>query len=666
MKKTLLFIGWLLAGVAAAAQTSCTGGLGDPIVNITFGQGTAAGAGPPLAPGITNLTYQNADCPSDGYYTIITETLGCFQNTWWDVLQDHTGNPNGYFMLINASFQPNDFYVQTVSGLCGGTSYQFAAWVSNLVSKPGEILPNITFNIEKTDGTVLQSFTTGDIPESVGASWKQYAFYFTTPPGINSVILRMTNNAPGGNGNDIGLDDITFRPSGSSIQEAIVGFPSDTIQLCANLQPVLTVDATVESCYPSEDVQWQESVDTGASWTNISGAGTTVLTRPATAPGLYLYRLVAAQTGNLGISSCEVASQPVSVDVIPLPSPAVTASSPDTIACLGLPVVFKASPVDGGLSPDYQWLVNGLPASGDSAVFTFSGLHNGDKVGVVMTSDAVCVVNPVVESNIVSLPVVPIPVTGVGINASATQVCADSVVVFTAAPFNGGGSPDYQWQVNGVAAGGDSAIFSDGRLQNGDVVNVVMTGGLVCSQPVGALQPVTMTVYPLPVIGLDSLVVIAGGSSIRLSPVVSGDITEYLWTPAAGLDNTFVAEPVATPVSTSAYRLSVVTVDGCTASAVEVVEVYYDVRMPSAFTPNGDGHNDVFRVPPSYPVTLKRLAVYDRKGMLVFNTGNTGEGWDGNFNGHRQPAGVYVWWLEFNNPLTKHVESRKGTVVLVR
>jgi gliding motility-associated-like protein len=663
MQKSLLFIVCLVAGFGAAAQT-CTGGLGDPIVDITFGQG--AGPGAPLAQGITNLTYQPADCPEDGYYTIISETLNCFGDTWWDVLQDHTGNPNGYFMLINASYQPNDFYVQTVNGLCGGTSYQFGAWVLNLVSVPGEILPNITFTIEKTDGTVLQSYSTGDIPETFGPFWRQYAFYFATPPGINSVVMRMTNNAPGGNGNDLGLDDITFRPAGSSIQQAIAGYPNDSIQLCVNAQPVLTVNATVESCYPSEDVQWQESLDSGGSWGNIPGAGTTVLSRTATAPGLYLYRLLAAQTGNLGISSCEVASQPVSVDVIPLPAPAVTASAPVSVACAGLPVVFKASSVDGGRSPGYQWQLNGLPVGGDSTVFTYSGLRSGDMVDVVMTSDAVCVVDPVVQSNIVSLPVVPVPVTGVGIGASAEQVCADSVVVFTAAPLNGGSSPDYQWQVNGVAAGGDSAVFSDGTLRDGDVVNVVMTGSLVCSQPVGALQPVTMTVYPLPVIALDSVVIIAGGASIPLVPAVTGDIAGYAWTPAAGLDNAFAAAPVATPVSTTAYRLSVVTVEGCKASAVEVVEVYYDVRMPSAFTPNGDGHNDVFRVPPSYPVTLRRLAVYDRKGILVFNTENTGEGWDGNFNGHRQPAGVYVWWLEFDNPLTKHVEARRGTVVLIR
>jgi gliding motility-associated-like protein len=476
----------------------------------------------------------------------------------------------------------------------------------------------------------------------------------------------MTNNAPGGQGNDIGLDDITFRSAGSTIQQTVVGYPNDSIQLCANAQPVLTFDAAVESCYPSEAVQWQQSVDTGGSWSNIPGAGTTSLSRTATAPGLYLYRLLAAQAGNLGMANCEVASQPVSVEVIPLPVPAVTAIAAVSVACAGLPVVFHASSVDGGPVPGYQWLVNGQPVGGDSTVLTYSGLQNGDIVNVVMTSDAVCVVNPAVQSNTVSLPVVPVPVTGVGISASAGQVCADSVVVFTALPSNGGASPNYQWQVNGVAAGGNNVIFSDGALQDGDVVNVVMTGSLVCSQPVGALQPVTMTVYPLPVIGLDSAVVIAGGSSIQLMPVIAGVIAGYAWTPAAGLDNTFIAEPVATPMRTTAYQVSVVTVDGCKASAVEIVEVYYDVRMPSAFTPNGDGHNDVFRIPPGYPVVLRRLAVYDRKGLVVFSTVNTGEGWDGNFNGHRQPAGVYVWYLEYDNPLTKRVEGKQGTVVLVR
>ena len=87
MWKYLLAI-CLLAGLRTEAQT-CTGGLGDPILNITFGQGI--GNGPPLAAGITNLTYQAADCPSDGYYTIAPHTTDCFGGTWFSVEHDQIG-----------------------------------------------------------------------------------------------------------------------------------------------------------------------------------------------------------------------------------------------------------------------------------------------------------------------------------------------------------------------------------------------------------------------------------------------------------------------------------------------------------------------------------------------------------------------------------------------
>jgi gliding motility-associated-like protein len=285
-----------------------------------------------------------------------------------------------------------------------------------------------------------------------------------------------------------------------------------------------------------------------------------------------------------------------------------------------------------------------------------------------MISNAVCVINPVVQSNTLSLNVIAIPTTGVTIASSAVRVCQDSVVVFTATPINGGATPGFQWQVNGVngGVGSDSPVFPDGGLQNGDAVNCIMTGSLTCSQPATAAMPITMTIYPLPGIVMDTAVVIAGGASILLQPVISGDVDSLNWTPATWLSDAYVATPVATPVVTTAYTLNVVTVDGCKASATEVVKVYYDLKMPGGFTPNGDGHNDVFRVPPSVPVLLHRLAVYNRQGALLFTTSNVGDGWDGTFGGQMQPAGAYIWYVEFVNPVTKQVEARKGVVVLVR
>ena len=662
-----LFVICLLAGSAATAQT-CTGGLGDPIANITFGQG--AGVGGPLAAGITNLVYQAADCPSDGYYTIVNHTSNCFGGSWFSVGQDHTGNQDGYFMLVNASFQPSDFYVQTVNGLCGNTSYQFAAWVLNMVSQPNEILPNITFRIEKTDGTVLQSFATGDIPETSSPTWNQYAFYFSTPPGINSVVLRMTNNAPGGTGNDIALDDITFRPAGSSITSAVAGYPADTVNLCINAQPTLNINATVESCYPSESVQWQQSLDGGQSWADIPGAVANNITRSPTAAGLYMYRLTAAQTGNLGISTCQVASPPVAGNVIPIPSPTISISLASDTICAGSPVTIFAKPVDEGNDAVYQWLVNGSVVNtitgGTSPGFVSSRLNNGDIVKCVMTSDAACVIDPVATSNSLPVPIIPIPVTAVTVTASATQVCADSMVVFTATPSNGGLHPNYQWQVNGASIGGDSAVYHSSGLQNGDVVNCTMTGGLVCSRPVKATSAVAMTIYPLPVIALDTGVIIAGGSSTQLQPAVSGSLANWNWTPLAGLEDPTALQPVANPVITTYYTLTVVTTNGCSAKAAEMVNVFYDLRLPAAFSPNGDGHNDVFRVPPQTAVTIKRFAVYNREGAMVFYTTNVGAGWDGTYNGQPQPAGSYVWFVEYNNPLTRQVGEKQGTVVLVR
>ena len=663
MKKILIPLLILAFGRVAAQTPTCTGGLGDPIVDITFGSGL--GYGPALAPGITNMTYIADECPEDGYYTIIHSTTGCYSPTWLNVTSDHTGNPNGYFMLINASYLPSDFYVQTISGLCVGTTYQFAAWVLNMVSIQGEIEPNITFTIESPGGTVLGTYNTGNISATGTVNWVQYGFYFTTPPGVSSVVLRMTNNASGGDGNDLALDDITFRAAGPSIQPSVTGYPTDTVTLCQNDTRTLGFNATVENCYPTAAYQWQQSADSGTTWTDIPGAISATYSRSSSAPGYYEYRLTVAQVENIGLVSCEVASAPIVVNVIAIPSPAVTIAANMDSSCAGMPVDFTAVPDSGGPDPSYQWMVDGANVGSGGPTYTTAALGSSDVVSCTMTSDAACVLNPVVVSNNLSITVTAIPVPGVSIGASANGICQDSDVVFTATPSNGGAAPAYQWVVNGAAAGNNSAVFSDAGLNNGDVVSCTMASSLTCALPVQA-QPITMVVYPLPLVELTPDTVIAGGQSLQLSPLISGTIVSYQWSPATGLDNPGLPDPMATPEGTTTYRLTVVTTNGCVATAAEVVGVFYQLAMPGAFTPNGDGRNDVFRVPPSVPVTVLRLAVYDRLGACVFSAGGSAAGWDGSFNGSRQPAGQYVWMLEYVNPLTKRVEMAKGTVMLVR
>ncbi len=662
MKKAFISL-FVLLSTIVHAQT-CTSGLGDPIVNISFGAGP--NFGPPLATGITNLQYYANQCVFDDGYEIVNTTSNCYIPAWLSVNGDHTGDPNGYFMLIGADYDPADFYVQKVSGLCGSTSYQFAAWILNVAGVGVQIQPNVTFSIEKTDGTVLQSLSTGDIPILTSPVWNQYAFYFTTPPGVSSVVLRMTNNAPGGYGNDLGVDDITFRTVGPSVNVSINGHISDTVTMCSGPGNNLQFLATVESCYSSTDYQWQESLDNGNIWTNIPGAVNPDYTASPTTTGSYLYRLTAAATGNLGNSSCQVASAPDSVVVLNVSNPAITITTDSLHICAGSPVIFTAVPVDGGSAPLYQWMLNNLPVGTSEPVFNSNTLTDGDQVSCMMTSNSMCPVGPITVLNTVTISVTPNVVSSLNIIPSAISICSDSLVTFTAIPVNGGSRPFYQWMTNGQPVGADTSVYASAKLNNGDVISAVMTGNLSCSSPVTSSNIVTMVVYQNPEVILTPDTIISAGSSIRLSPSTTGQILSYQWSPATGLDNSEASDPVASPAESISYDLQVTNSAGCAASAKETVHVFYDLSMPDGFTPNGDGRNDLFRIPPSIPLSSVKFSIYNRRGQLVFATTNGGSGWDGRVDGKLQPPGTYVWMIDYYNPIIKKSIMKKGTVLLIR
>ena len=123
-----------------------------------------------------------------------------------------------------------------------------------------------------------------------------------------------------------------------------------------------------------------------------------------------------------------------------------------------------------------------------------------------------------------------------------------------------------------------------------------------------------------------------------MDPVIAGQVDRNQWEPATGLSDPLAENPVASPAVTTVYCL-VVSNDHCSASAVEKVEVFYDLQMPNAFTPDGDGKNDLYRVPPGITVTIKRLSIFNRWGGQVFSTDDSMQGWDGTSNGRPQPAG---------------------------
>lgn len=337
-----LLVASLLVTTKSSFAQLCTGSLGDPVVNIDFGTGAASYSF--TAPGYRLTT---GSCPNDGEYSITTFQSSCGRQ-WHTVAADHTGG--GAFMMVNASNNPGDFFLQTVSNLCPNTTYEFSAWVLNVVNNPGLIKPNLTFKVETTGGVTLNQYATGDIGVAPQATWEQVGFFFTTGPTSSSVVLRITNNAPGGNGNDLALDDITFRPCGPTIRSsAPPGF--DTVRICEYQQQPIRYQATVSTGYSSPAYQWQVSVDTGRTWVDIPGATGLQYNRNPSVPGHYSYRLTVAESGSMGIATCRIASNVHVADIFPTP---LINAGPDRTLFAGRSIQIGATS-DGAVGNLYQW-----------------------------------------------------------------------------------------------------------------------------------------------------------------------------------------------------------------------------------------------------------------------------------------------------------------------
>jgi gliding motility-associated-like protein len=177
-----------------------------------------------------------------------------------------------------------------------------------------------------------------------------------------------------------------------------------------------------------------------------------------------------------------------------------------------------------------------------------------------------------------------------------------------------------------------------------------------------------MTVENLPVIIINPAdTFLAPGTSVQLHTTVTGSISSFSWEPVLALQNPSELSPVTVPLmNDQSYRFTVESDKGCSAGKDVVVRIQVSLDMPNAFTPNGDGINDVFRIPAAAALTLKEFSVYDRWGRRIFYTTDVRKGWDGtaNSNSQESPAGADVYVVKGSND--KGLVLKKGTVILVR
>ncbi|HRI25299.1 MAG TPA: SBBP repeat-containing protein [Ferruginibacter sp.] len=359
-------------------------------------------------------------------------------------------------------------------------------------------------------------------------------------------------------------------------------------------------------------------------------------------------------------------SNAITITVEPSGSPSVTISTATTTVCTGMPVTFNAAPVNPGNTPVYQWQVNGINAGTNAPSFTTSTLANNDVVRVLLTNSSACASPNTATSNSITMQVGSGAIPSIRLSVSANSVCPGVPVTFTANPINAGPSVSYQWKLNGANAGTNNPVFTLNNAGNSDQVYCIMNTTTSCSaNSTFNSDTILVQVKPVPVITISPAnPTIAAGASVQLNATVSGLYNSIMWTPPAGLNNTAVLNPVAAPLTTTTYKLSVSAANQCNAEATVTVKVTREVFIPNSFTPNGDGLNDLFRIPPGTSFTLQRFLVYNTYGNLVFSTSDISRGWDGTYKGSSSPNGTYTYIIKGYD--AKGEIFLKGTVLLIR
>jgi gliding motility-associated-like protein len=190
-----------------------------------------------------------------------------------------------------------------------------------------------------------------------------------------------------------------------------------------------------------------------------------------------------------------------------------------------------------------------------------------------------------------------------------------------------------------------------------------------CDKP--GMDTVIVNVHPeiIAFAGRDTAVVI----NQPLQMQASGGVI-YDWTPSSGLSADDISDPVAIYTSTPAegyynYKVRISNESGCIDSAQVRVNVYStlpEIYVPNAFTPNGDGANDYFRLIAPGIERISVFRVYNRWGQLVYDSPVTHSiGWDGMYNGKPVASGTFVWVVQAVD-YTGRKHTKRGTVTLVR
>ena len=438
--------------------------------------------------GTNQTTYSYSPTSGDAVTCVLTSNATCA-----------TGNPatsNSVSTTVNPNLPVSVSISGSSASVCSGTS--------------------VTYTATPTNGGATPSYQWKVNGSNVGTNQTTYSY---SPTSGDAVTCVLTSNATCATGNPATSNSVstTVNPN----LPVSVSISGSSASVCSGTSVTYTATPTNGGATPS--YQWKvngSNVGTNQttySYSPTSGdAVTCVLTSNAT-----------CATGNPATSNS------VSTTVNPNLPVSVSISGSSASVCSGTSVTYTATPTNGGATPSYQWKVNGSNVGTNQTTYSYSPT-SGDAVTCVLTSNATCATGSPATSTAVNMVVSSTLTPNVSVSVSANAVCENTSVIFTAVSVNGGSTPSYQWQVNGVNAGANLPTL-DYIPVNNDVVSCILTSSLSCATSSSVTSnTLTMSVSPLLT---SSVSIIASGNSIcentsvtfTATPVNEGSAPDYQW-----------------------------------------------------------------------------------------------------------------------------------------
>jgi gliding motility-associated-like protein len=391
--------------------------------------------------------------------------------------------------------------------------------------------------------------------------------------------------------------------------------------------------------------------DASESFTNISsymwnfGDGTTSTLKD---PPPHIYNQPGNYLVKLSITALDGCTADSARMIIIGSLPKAEFSISDT--CEGTPV--NLSFKNEGVSINYKWLLNDQTISTDIYKALEELSHGDYQLQLIASSAFGCGTD---QSTTIPFIIKPQPKIEHGIKNG----CINETIQLNASQLdNIVRINSWHWQVNvdrytqqnitiNYPSKGDYQIKTWAQAENG------------CNSD--TLNSVVFINEAVAYAGRDTLIL--KNVPLKLNATGNGNFT---WSPSTGLDNPAINNPVATLSDDQEYVLTVVTPEGCIATDSLKIEVFKNsaVFVPTAFTPNGDGINDIFKPVYSGITKVHYFYIYNRWGNLVFKTNSPSQGWDGRFGSIISSSGTYVWILKAED-LAAKVYTLKGTVTLI-